>query len=57
MKDNTWHYLMGIIVGLAVGYTAGFLVSEVFCYRAAIEKGYAEHSPETGKWQWKEATK
>ena len=55
MKGNTWNYMMGLIVGLVFGYTAGFLMSEAFCQREAIEKGFAERDPVTFKYQWKEA--
>jgi hypothetical protein len=48
--------VVGLIVGVSLcGLAIGNKLEERDQLRAeAIEKGYAEHNPKTGVWEWKE---
>lgn len=41
-----------LLVGIVGGCTAGMNLDERHYQRQAVERGYAQHDPKSGQWQW-----
>lgn len=60
MKDQYFFipWLISVICFFAAVWIQGAAETELRkLEKEAIEHGYAIHNPQTGDWQWKEATK
>ena len=47
-------WVLTLIVGMVAGLMAGVTIQQDVWRKDAVLRGFAEYSPQTGKWQWLE---
>lgn len=56
-KDNVSivfsSFTLGVVLGLLLGLSIAFYLSDVTWKGMAVERGYAQYNQTTGDWEWK----
>lgn len=52
MNDDMVSFLLGIILGLAIGGFLGSIENNAVWMEDTVELGLAQYCPDTGDWAW-----